>query len=335
MKSPSRQVHRGGWVLRDDPAVAQFVAHLENERNASRHTVANYLMDIRQFAVCVWGLDAQPPFPWAQADRFAARKFLVEFQKQGREPATAARKLASLRSFYRFLEREELVEGNPFTGLKGPKRARKLPRFLSLKEVERLLEAPARVWGAAFAKLPAGRARQFAEYALRRDTALLEMLYSTGARISEIAGLQENEVDLLSGVARVRGKGKKERLCALGRPACRAVQEALRWRNELWPELARRRHGERPLFLNVRGECLTARSVERLMKKYLAAAGLNPQLSPHALRHSFATHMLEAGADLRSVQELLGHASLSTTQIYTHVTIEKLRKVYQEAHPRA
>ena len=173
------------------------------------------------------------------------------------------------------------------------------------------------------------------DYLMRRDTAILDALYSTGARVTEIVTLTDPAVDMIGGVAKVRGKGKKERLCPLGKPACLALRSALSLRDILWPRVAAARENNRRLFLNWRGEPLTARSVERVLKQYLAEAGLNAALSPHALRHSFATHMLDAGADLRSVQELLGHASLSTTQIYTHVSVERLKKVYQETHPRA
>lgn len=322
------------WAPADDPCVSQFMAHLEHERNASAHTIASYLLDIVQFARNRWGEDAFPPFAWGSADRFAGRKFLVESQKAGKTASTTSRKLSSLRTFYKFLEREGHVHVNPFTGLKGPKRPRTLPHFLSVAETVRLLDAPLAVWQQA-EKPSGGTERRLAEYVARRDAALLEVLYSTGGRVSEVAGLQDGAVDLLSGVVQVRGKGKKERLCALGRPACKAVKAALELRNALWPEIERRPRGEKPVFVNVRGTRLTTRSIERLLKRYLAAAGLNHELTPHALRHSFATHLLDAGADLRSVQELLGHASLSTTQIYTHVTVQKLREVYQEAHPRA
>jgi integrase/recombinase XerC len=320
--------------MTDDPAVAQFAAHLEHERNASPHTVANYLMDIAQFARFTWTADALPPYAWAGVDRFKARAFLVDFQKRGSEATTTSRKLSGLRSFYKYLEREALVASNPFAGLKAPKRAKTLPNFLSQAEIVRLLEAPLQVWDAA-EKPARARARQLAEYAARRDAAILEALYSSGGRVSEVAGLCDSQLDLLSGTVRVRGKGKKERLCALGRPACKAVKASLALREAAWPEIGRRPPAVRPVFLNARGGRLTSRSIERLLKQYLAAAGLNPALSPHALRHSFATHLLDAGADLRSVQELLGHASLSTTQIYTHVTVERLKKVYDEAHPRA
>lgn len=324
----------GAEAMHGDPCVAQFLAHLEHERNASPHTISNYLLDIAQFARFTWTADALPPYAWGGVDRFQARAFLVDSQKRGSEATTTARKLSSLRTFFKFLEREEMISASPFTGLKAPKRARKLPHFLSVDEVNRLLAAPGRLWDEG--KPPGGkRERQMAEYGARRDAAILEVLYSTGGRVSEVAGLSEPSVDMLSGVVRVRGKGKKERLCALGRPAVKALKAALGIRDAMWPDIARRTRGDRPLFVNMRGDRLTTRSVERLLKKYLAAAGLNPGISPHALRHSFATHMLDAGADLRSVQELLGHASLSTTQIYTHVTVEKLKKVYDETHPRA
>lgn len=320
--------------MTDDSCVAQFAAHLEHERNASVHTVSNYLMDVAQFVRFAWGGDALPPYDWSAVDRFKARAFLVDFQKRGSEATTTSRKLSSLRSFYKFMEREELVRVNPFLGLKAPKRARKLPSFLSPEEVVRLLDSPLALWKDSKSRLKA-RDRMLAEYAARRDAALLEVLYSTGARVSEVAGLMDPQVDRVNGVVQVRGKGKKERLCALGKPALKALQGALALRDALWSEFGRRRPVDRPIFVNTRGGRLTTRSVERLLKKYLSSAGLNPRISPHALRHSFATHMLDAGADLRSVQELLGHASLSTTQIYTHVTVEKLKKVYEDAHPRA
>lgn len=325
---------KGGAMMTDDPCVAQFVAHLAHERNASPHTVAGYVLDIAQFVRFTWSGDALPPYPWAGVDRFKARAFLVDFQKRGSEATTTSRKLSSLRAFYKFMEREEMTGLNPFTGLKAPKRARKLPLFLSPSEVTRLLDMPLALWKQSD-KPKKERERLLAEYGALRDSAMLEVLYSTGGRVSEVAGLMEPQVDLLSGMVQVRGKGKKERLCALGRPACKALKASLVLRNIIWPEIERRRAMDKPLFLNVRGGRLTTRSVERVLKKYLAAANLNPDISPHALRHSFATHMLDAGADLRSVQELLGHASLSTTQIYTHVTVEKLKKVYDDAHPRA
>jgi integrase/recombinase XerC len=293
--------------------------------------VRGYLADLAQFASFTWGAESRPPVRWDRADRFAARRFLVEFQKSGRQAVTTARKLSSLRSFYKFLEREEYADQNPFAGLRAPRRPRKLPDVLTREETARLLEAPER---ALKRESRDGAPDPKREYCMLRDRAILEVLYSTGARVSEITGAVEENVDLLAGVIKVRGKGKKERMCLLGGPAFRALRDAMRKSDALWPAAGAGRK-QRPLFFNLKGGRLTPRSVERAMKGYLAEAGLNPNLSPHALRHSFATHMLDAGADLRSVQELLGHSSLSTTQIYTHVTVERLKRVYEEAHPRA
>jgi integrase/recombinase XerC len=317
-----------------DPAVTDFVLYLDQERNASRHTVDAYRSDLAQFARSAWP-EARPPYRWETADPFAARRFLVEVQKTGRAPATTGRKLSSLRAFYRFLEREDRVARNPFAGLRAPKRGRNLPDILSVAEVERLLRAPLAAYrrSAQAPRAATGRNAAWRAYAAARDTAILEALYSSGARVSELAGLDEGRVDLLSGIVTVLGKGKKTRLCPLGGPACSALRTALEQAHALWPARATRRR--EPVFRNRTGGRLTTRSIERIVKQALRDAGLNPCLSPHTLRHAFATHMLDAGADLRSVQELLGHASLSTTQIYTHVTVERLRKVYADAHPRA
>lgn len=311
----------------DDPALEHFVRYLTGEKNASDHTVASYLIDLRQFIAQKWGENARPPFRWKEVDRMAARTYLVGHQKAGKESATTRRKLSAMRSFFRFLVREEYVPSNPFTGVVMPKRARKLPEVLSVDEVRRLLEAPMKAMAAA------GDGESDA-FAARRDAAILEVLYSAGMRLRELTGLQDRQIDLLSGTVVVRGKGRKERLCPLGGPATRALRAYLEERDALWAALGKT--GRPPaVFLNRRGGPLTPRSVERLMKSYLAAAGLSADRSPHALRHSFATHLLDAGADLRSVQELLGHASLSTTQIYTHVSIERLREVYEKTHPHA
>jgi len=317
----------------EDPAIEQFARHLRAERNASDHTLAGYLSDIRQFCAQLWGADAVPPFPWKSPDRYSARRFLASFQKAGLAPATARRKMSSLRSFFRFLVREGMVKDNPFSGLQQPKARRRLPKVLSRGEVVRLIEAPARLREEARTKREGKGEGRFADYAALRDTAILELFYSTGMRIAELCGLTDARLDLLSGTALVRGKGKKERFCPIGRPAAQALQAALDARDGL---LAERGAGRAPaLFVNKNGGPLTPRSVERSLKKYLAAAQLDPATTPHVMRHSFATHMLDAGADLRSVQELLGHASLSTTQIYTHVSVERLKDEYGKAHPRA
>jgi len=316
----------------NDPCVEHFIQYLEGEKNASEHTVSNYLIDIRQYCEIVWGEDARPPYKWKEADRFTARKFLVFFQKLELSPATTGRKLSALRSFYKFLLREEYVELNPFSGLHLPKKGSYLPQILSISEIGKLLDAPEKYAETQQTKNP--KVRLWRKYMVARDTAILELLYSTGIRIDELVTLPEERIDLLSGVARVRGKGKKERLCPLGSSAIRTLMKNLELRENVWL-LEGRKDARSPVFLNKNGGSISARSIERMMKKYVLFCGLNAELTPHSLRHSFATHLLDAGADLRSVQELLGHASLSTTQIYTHISVERLKEVYQLAHPRA
>ena len=315
----------------DDPDVTAFVRYLEGEKDASAHTVDNYLIDIRQFCELHWGTEATAPFAWHTVERLDARRFLMEFQKMDLAPATTTRKLSALRSFFHFMVREKRVEKNPFKGLSAPRRGRALPKVLTADEAIQLLEAPEKLVGVRESDSAVRRA--WKQYAGVRDRAILELLYSTGMRVHELVELGEPQLDLLGGSARVRGKGKKERLCPLGVYALEALQVALEARagvadQQGWTEVNRL-----PLFLNRQGGALSVRSVERLMKKYVVACGLNPELTPHSLRHSFATHMLNEGAELRAVQELLGHASLSTTQIYTHVSIERLKEVYERAHP--
>jgi integrase/recombinase XerC len=317
-----------------DPLVKQFTRYLSGERNASDHTLAGYLMDIRQFAAGAWGAEAKPPFAWDSVDKFAARKFIVQFQKAEAAATTVGRKVSSLRSFFKFLTRDGLVARNPFAGLVSPKRKKFLPQILTVAEAGRLLDAPQQVGAEALRNESNPARRRWLEYAAARDAAILEVLYSSGMRLSELTGMTEDSFDILAGVIKVRGKGKKERLCPIGAPAVRALRAALEKRATVMP-LSQKKAGRPPLFIGHTGGRLTPRSIERLLKRYLIRANLNPNVSPHALRHSFATHLLDAGADLRSVQELLGHASLSTTQIYTHVTIEHLKKAYEQAHPHA
>ncbi|MEI7900517.1 MAG: tyrosine-type recombinase/integrase [bacterium] len=314
-----------------DAAVMRFKTYLLVERNASGHTVSGYVQDIGQFAAFVWpSASVKPPFRWELPHRDQARAFLVAFHRSGWTPTTTRRKLSSVRSFYHYLEREGCVTGNPFTGLRGPRPGRRLPTVLGVKEIEALLAAP-------LASLAACRARHgqvppLTEYAAVRDTAIFEVLYSTGCRVSEIAALTWGDIRFERGTTIVEGKGRKQRLCVLGQPACAALKALQTLAEALWPDVP---SAAAPLFLNVQGGPLTTRSMERQMKVWLRAAGLSPELTPHKLRHSFATHLLDAGADLRSVQEMLGHASLSTTQIYTHVSIERLKEEYGKAHPRA
>lgn len=309
-----------------DPWVKHFVKYLEAEKDASRHTLENYVRDIAQFVSGQWPEDS-PPYAWAGVTRIEARAFLVHFQTTGCKPATTSRKLSSLRSFYKFLLREGQLEKNPFVGLPTPKKEKNLPHILSIEEAGKLLQAPWEI------RNTDGRGPDpFRDYIAARDTAVLEVLYSTGIRISELTTLDRNRIDLIGGAVKVLGKGKKERLCPLGGPAIRALQDVIDRAPSFMATIGEFRKPD-GIFLNKHGNPITNRSIQRMMKQMLLQVGLDPDLSPHALRHSFATHLLDAGADLRSVQELLGHSSLSTTQIYTHVSIERMKDVYRKAHP--
>ena len=306
-----------------DEALHTFFAYLQAERGASKYTLRNYRVDINQFIDLNWP-NQPPPFAWETANRNTARSFLLHFQKHGAAATTTRRKLSSLRSLYKFLVREKRVPDNPFTGLRLPKLDKLLPKVLTRSEMGRLLDAPVDPTGP-------GGGKAWKRYASARDRAILEVLYSTGMRVGELAALELEQIDSHQGIVRVLGKGSKERLCMLGEPALRAIEQSLNRRESL----GGRADTSNALFINRQGGPLSARSVERMLKTYLISANLPPDITPHTLRHSFATHLLDAGADLRAVQELLGHASLSTTQIYTHVSIERLKDVYAKAHPRA
>ena len=243
------------------------------------------------------------------------RAFISWLHEKGYAKSTIARRLAAVRSFGKFLCRQAVLKENPAKGLRGPRLDKKLPHFLTLADVQKVLAAPSEsVWSG------------------RRDRAMLETLYSAGIRVSELVGLNLLDADLTDGVATVRGKGKKERLALLGPQAVAAINLWLPDRAAL---LEKARKESVAIFLNKGGTRLTTRSVGRLLAKHLKKAGLDPRTSPHTLRHSFATHMLDAGADIRGVQELLGHKSLATTQVYTHVTTKRLQDSYKKAHPRS
>jgi integrase/recombinase XerC len=298
-----------------DEALADFLRHLGLEKNSSAHTVKSYREDLTQalgFFRERLGLDNPG------VDRLTTRllrAWLAWLNEQKYARSTIARRLAAVRSWCRFLCRQGLLKINPAQGLTGPRQEKHLPHFLGEENLARLLCTPP-------GETPLGK----------RDRAILETVYSAGLRVSELTGLDVGDVDLDAGVALVRGKGRKERLALLGPPATAAVRDWLAER----PTLAGLRGGiAKALFLNKNGTRLSARSVGRLLEKYLKQAGLDPRCSPHSLRHSFATHLLDAGADIRSVQELLGHRSLGTTQIYTHVTTQRLRDTYDQSHPRA
>jgi integrase/recombinase XerC len=298
-----------------DEAVADFLRHLGLEKNASPLTVKSYREDLHQAMTFFRGkLGGRAPEP-AQVTTRLLRAYLAWLHEQGYAKTTVARRVAAVRSLCRFLCRQGVLETNPADGLRGPRQDKKLPHFLSVDHLQRLLEAPA-------GDTPLGL----------RDRAMLETLYSAGLRVSELTGLNLEDVDLDSGLATVRGKGKRERLALLGPPSLKALKS---WLAVRLPLAERRAKPQPAVFLNKNGTRLTSRSVGRLLEKYLVVAGIDPRTSPHTLRHSFATHLLDRGADIRSVQELLGHRSLATTQIYTHVTTNRLRESYHKAHPRA
>jgi integrase/recombinase XerC len=318
--------------VKSDATVGAFNHYLEAERNASPHTISGYIQDIGQLSAFVWPApQTSGTHAWTSVTRDQARAFLVASHRMGASPATTRRKLASLRAFYRFLVREKKLEGNPFVGIRGPRMGKRLPTVLSVPEIEKLLAAPLddlRV----YRERHGGAVPPAVEFSARRDAAIFEVLYSTGCRVSEIVALTWSDINFERGTTIVEGKGRKQRLCVLGAPACESLQALRRTTGYLWPEKG---GAGDALFLNLKGGPLTVRSIERQMKVWLAASGLPPELTPHKLRHSFATHLLDAGADLRSVQEMLGHSSLSTTQIYTHVSIERLKEEYDKGHPRA
>jgi integrase/recombinase XerC len=294
-------------------ALAEFLRYLALERNASALTVKSYREDLSQAIEFLRSRPGAGELTPEQLTSRHLRAFTVWLHEQAYAKSTIARRLAALRSWLRFLCRQGTLLANPADGLRTPRQEKKLPTFLTEDALAQLLAVP-----------KDGTALD------RRDRAILEALYSAGLRVGELTGLNLTDLDLHEGVATVRGKGKKERLVFFGKSAREALRRWLAARAEL-PA------GQRTsaVFLNKNGGRLTARSVGRLLEKYLAQAGLDRRASPHSLRHSFATHLLDHGADIRSVQELLGHKSLATTQVYTHVTTQRLKDCYEKAHPRA
>jgi integrase/recombinase XerC len=297
-----------------EEALADYFLHLSLEKNASAHTVKSYREDLTQALAFFQGRLAGQSLKPEHLTMRLLRAYLAWLHEQGYAKTTVARRIAAVRSWCRFLCRQGLLQANPADGLRGPRQDRKLPHFLGEEELGRLLETP-----------PTDTLLGL------RDRAILETLYSAGLRVAELTGLNLADVDLDSGLATVRGKGKRERLALLGPQALTALKQWLAQRATVSP----RARAQAAVFLNKNGTRLSTRSVGRLLEKYLAQAGLDPRASPHTLRHSFATHMLDRGADIRSVQELLGHKSLANTQIYTHVTTHRLRDSYHKAHPRA
>ncbi len=288
-----------------DRYINKFLTYLEIEKNASSHTLLNYRIDLKQLRNFLQDKDT------LKIDRLDIRKYLVFLKSKNLKKQTVGRKLSTFRSFFKFLLREGYLELSPLAGISSPKKEKRLPIFLDVDKVTKLVESPDKMSLLGL-----------------RDRAILETLYSTGIRVSELVGLNIGRVDFIAGIVKVYGKGKKERLAPIGDRALRAIRDYL----------AKQSSGKkdtRALFLNKNYKRLTDRGIQNLVNKYIQRASLKEKISPHTLRHSFATHLLDKGADLRSVQELLGHASLSTTQIYTHITTEHLRSVYNKAHPRA
>ena len=282
--------------------VEKFISYLEIEKNYSIHTVLNYKLDLREFERFL------EDKPLEGVEYITLRKFLASLKSKNLKSRTLARKISTLKSFYRFLCREGYLKSNPTLLLSSPKLDKHLPNFLTENEMTKLIESPKQdnLLG-------------------RRDRAILETLYSTGMRVSELVGLNVETVDFIGGIVKVLGKGKKERLLPIGKTALLAIRAYLDMRDKQRKEL----------FLNKNYIRLTDRGIRNILNKYIRITSLKQHISPHALRHSFATHLLNRGADLRSVQELLGHVNLSTTQIYTHLSTERLKAVYEKAHPHA
>jgi len=291
--------------------VDSFLRELSHARNYSDHTIRAYTRDLGEFIAFLTDRGVSPE----GVSRIELRSFLAHLRERGLSRATIARNLSAVRSLYKFLAARGHRTENPTIGLRTPKLTRKLPRFLDEREARVLVESP------DTETLPG-----------LRDRAILETLYSTGIRVSELVGMNVGDVDFLSEAARTRGKGKKEKLVPVGRVALAIIEEYLDRRRLAEGTRLKR---DTPLFINKLGTRLSVRSVNRIIKKYILKTGLKGKITPHTLRHTFATHLLNRGADLRSVQELLGHEHLSTTQIYTHVTTKRMKEVYERAHPRA
>jgi integrase/recombinase XerC len=300
--------------------VADFLRWLGAERNDSPHTVKAYGRDLEDFTGFLDGYYGSRTWKWTGVDRLAIRGYLAHAARKGWSKRTMARALSALRSFYKFLNLHHGIEVNPARAASTPKLEKRLPGHLGRAEMDRM-------FALADERAAGGTLQGW------RNRAILEVFYATGMRLSELVGLDVEDVDLVADEVRVRGKGKKERLLPLGRAAVSALRDYLPMRGEAVREA--KTPERRAMFVSERGRRLTGRAVQFIVRGFLDAVSDGQDVSTHSLRHSFATHLLDAGADLRAVQELLGHASLSTTQIYTHTSVERLKKVYHQAHPRA
>jgi len=306
-------------------AVRYFEQYLKIERNVSPHTLRNYLSDLAHF--CSFLASAGGNQRVDQIDLLTLRAYLATLKKMGLSKTTVARKLATLRSFFQYLTREGWVDQNPARWITTPKKENRLPTCLTVDEAQRLMGCPTVGAGSKAALLEPAPPQKKAQRTLR-DTAILETFYSTGIRISELISLTKGDIDFQTGLVRVFGKGRKERVVPIGEKALTVLQEYLcKGVSQRAPT------GGDVLFCNTKGNPMTTRTVHRIVKRYMSQID-RPSFSPHTLRHTFATHLLEGGANLRSVQEMLGHTSLSTTQRYTHLQVDHLIQVYDKAHPR-
>ena len=305
-----------------DELLTQFLEHLRYERNVSEHTLRNYASDLQQFrdylapANPKTGKRTEPPI--AGVDHITIREWLATLHSAQKQKTSIARKLAALRTFFQFLVREGMLEMNPAKLVSTPRLEKKLPKHLSIEEAVKFVETP-----------------NLETDLGKRDRAILELMYATGVRVAELTKLNLGHIDFRNRLIRVIGKRRKERIVPFGEPALEALKNYLEIREGFLDAAPISEREPEALFLNYQGTRITTRSVGRMVEKYIRECAGRYDISPHALRHSFATHLLDSGADLRDIQELLGHARLSTTQIYTHVSMEKLIEVYDKAHPKA
>jgi integrase/recombinase XerC len=303
-----------------DELLQRYLNYLRYERNASPHTIRNYESDLLQFRDYLKGGDPDAQVDVGAVDALRIRGFLSLLFEREKKKSSIGRKLAAVRAFYKFLAKEAVIGANPAATVSTPKLDKTLPRIMTEEEMNNFLNRVAEA-------VPRG------EPMMRRDRAILELLYASGLRVSELAGLDLRSINYGDGMLLVRGKGRKERIVPFGSKAKQALEDYLPIREKVLMEA--RKTGQTALFLNTKGTRLTTRSVDRLLKKYVLTFGPNVKVSPHSMRHAFASHLLTEGADLRSIQEMLGHKSLSTTQKYTQVSIKQLIDVYDKTHPKA
>ena len=298
--------------------IEQFLEHLRYERNVSAHTLRNYASDLEQFGQFLAPDKKTAPPDVTAIDHLTIREWMSSLHTDQKKKSSIARKLAALRTFFQFLVREQILELNPAKLVSTPKLEKKLPKHLSIEEAIRFIETPD-------PETELGK----------RDRAMLELMYATGVRVAELTTLNLADVDFSNQLVRVTGKRRKQRIVPFGDPAGDAIRSYLGVRDKFLFNAPISKRDDEALFLNYQGTRITTRSVGRMVEKYIRICAGMHNISPHALRHSFATHLLDSGADLRDIQELLGHARLSTTQVYTHVSMEKLIEVYDKAHPKA